>query len=153
VTPEKNIQIVNFVESHGHVLALNYNETVYTEFVIKVIEKFNKLSQNGKNTIRIITSNNLDSLIRIDDPIIKGVQTALTNEKWGDKVDTFDEVRPGDFVQFWNLYAGKEYGHCGVVLEVNPNESITVYSSHPITNGYGKQKFLCPDKIYFARIE
>ncbi|NUQ22986.1 MAG: hypothetical protein HUU34_03470 [Saprospiraceae bacterium] len=71
----------------------------------------------------------------------------------GIEIDKFKDVKPGDFVQFWNLFKDKEYGHCGIVLEIVPNESITVYSSHPVTNGYGKHKFLWPDKIYFARLE
>jgi hypothetical protein len=152
-TPEKNVQIVNFIETHGQELAPNYEGAVCTEFVIKVINQFDNLSLNEKNTIRIITSKKLDSLILTDSPVIKGVQTALTKGKKGVEIDKIENVRPGDFVQFWNLYKDKEYGHCGIVLEIKPNESITVYSSHPVTNGYGKQKFLWPDKIYFARLE
>lgn len=152
-TPEKNIQIINFVEAHGQELAPDYEGAVCTEFVIKVIDQFDKLSLNEKNTIRIITSKKLDSLILADSPITKGVQTALTKGNKGVVIDKIEKVRPGDFVQFWNLYKDKEYGHCGVVLEINPNESITVFSSHPMTKGYGKQKFLWPDKMYFARLE
>ena len=152
-TPEQNIQIINFIETHGQELAPNYKGAVCTEFVIKVIDKFNNLSQEEKRSIRIITTDQLDSLIEIDSPIIKGVQAALTQGKKGIEINKLEDVRPGDFVQFWNVFKNKEYGHCGIVLEIKPNESITLYSSHPITNGYGKQKFLWPDKIYFARLE
>lgn len=52
-TPEKNIQIVNFIESHGQELATDYEGTACTEFVIKVIDQFNDLSQREKSTIKI----------------------------------------------------------------------------------------------------
>lgn len=151
--PVQNIQIINFVETHGQELAPDYEGTVCTEFVIKVIEKFKNLTQEEKQLIRIITTEQLDSLIIMDAPIIKGVQTAIIKGGKGIEIDKFKDVKPGDFVQFWNLFKDKEYGHCGIVLEIVPNESITVYSSHPVTNGYGKHKFLWPDKIYFARLE
>jgi hypothetical protein len=152
-TPDQNIEIINFIETNGQELAPNYKGAVCTEFVIKVIDKFNNLSQEEKRSIRIITTDELDSLIKMDAPIIKGVQTALTQGKKGTEIYKLEDVRPGDFVQFWNVFNNKEYGHCGIVLEIHPNESITLYSSHPVTNGYGKQKFLWPDKIYFARLE
>jgi hypothetical protein len=152
-TPEQNIQIINFIEARGQELAPDYEGVVCTEFVIKVINNFKNLSQEEKRSIRIITSDQLDSLIEIDAPIIKGVQTALTQGKKGIEIYKLEDVRPGDFVQFWNVFKNEEYGHCGIVLEIRPNESITLYSSHPLTNGYGKQKFLWPDKMYFARLE
>lgn len=152
-TPAKNRQVLHFIEANGPALAPDYKGTVCTEFVIKVISQFDNLSRREKNTIRIITPHKLDSLILADSPITKGVQTALAIGKKGSVVDEFEKVRPGDFVQFWNLYNGKAHGHCGIVLEIEPHESITVYSSHPMTTGYGKQKFLWPDKVYFARLE
>ncbi|NUQ24244.1 MAG: hypothetical protein HUU34_09835 [Saprospiraceae bacterium] len=75
--PVQNIQIINFVETHGQELAPDYEGTVCTEFVIKVIEKFKNLTQEEKQLIRIITTEQLDSLIIMDAPIIKGVQTAI----------------------------------------------------------------------------
>jgi hypothetical protein len=96
---------------------------------------------------------NLDSLLQTESPIIKGVQTGLTLKNKGIQIDNSNEVMPGDFVQFWNQHNNKEYGNCGVVLEVEPNESLTIYSSHPMTDGYGKQKFLWPDKVYFVRLK
>ena len=148
-----NIQIIDFIEAHGQKLSPNYDESICTEFVIQVIDQFSTLSQKEKNIIRIITNKKLDSLILTYSPMIKGVQTALIKGKKGMEIDKIEKVKPGDFVQFWNLYKGKEYGHSGIVLEIKPIENITIYSSHPVTNGYGKQMFLWPDKIYFARLD
>jgi len=152
-TPLKNKQIIGFIEAHGSELARTYEESVCTEFVIKVIDQFGELSADEKNIIRIITTDKLDSLIQIESPVVKGVQTALIKAHKGIEINNYDEVRPGDFVQFWNSYQNKQYGHCGVVLEVNPNESLVVYSSHPVTDGYGKQKFSWPEKIFFVRLQ
>jgi hypothetical protein len=151
--PKKNIQIINLIEARGKELAPNYKKVVCTEFVIRVIEQFDTLSKAEKNAIRILAPKNLDSLIHADSPVIKGVQTGLTLKNKGIQIDNSNAVMPGDFVQFWNQYNKKEYGHCGVVLAVIPNESLTVYSSHPMTDGYGKQKFLWPDKVYFVRLK
>jgi hypothetical protein len=63
------------------------------------------------------------------------------------------DALPGDFVQFWNVFKGQAYGHCGIVLDIQPNKTITLYSSHPLTGGYGKQAYLWPDKIYFVRLK
>lgn len=151
--PKKNIQIINLIEARGKELAPSYKRVVCTEFVINVIDQFGPLSKSEKNAIRILTPKNLDSLVHAESSIIKGVQTALMLENKGIQIDNINEVMPGDFVQFWNQYNKKEYGHCGVVLEVTPNESLIVYSSHPMTDGYGKQKFLWPDKVYFVRLK
>ena len=58
----------------------------------------------------------------------------------------------GDFVQFWNAYLGIPYGHCGVVFAVEPYKSLTIYLSLPVTGGYGKQKYLWPDHVFFVRL-
>lgn len=152
-TPEKNIQIINYIEAKGKTLAPNYKETVCTEFVIKVINHFNRLSASEKKALRIITTEKLDSLVLYDAPIIKGVQTALIQGNKGHEIDKIENVRPVDFFQFWNIYQNLALGHCGVVLEIEPYKSITAYSSHPMTGGYGKQKYLWPDKIYFAKLK
>ena len=150
--PEKNKQIIQFVENDGNKLAPTYDGTVCTEFVIKVIKQFSQLSSSEENIVRIITTKNLDSLIQTEDPVIKGVQTALITNLKGVEISS-DEVQPGDFVQFWNTYRDTPYGHCGIVFDVKPTKTITVCSSHPLTRGYGKQEFLWPDKIYFVRLK
>jgi hypothetical protein len=150
--PPKNKEIIAFIEENGARLAPTYAEAVCTEFVIKVVNEFGPLSKKEKNGIRIITSDRLDSLVLHEAPIIKGIQSALIQGDKGVEIST-QEVMPGDFVQFWNGYQGGLWGHCGVVMEIIPNESLTVYSSHPMTNGYGKQKFLWPDKVYFVRLK
>lgn len=150
--PARNKRIIQLVEARGDSFAPNYKDAVCTEFVIKVINNFSTLTKDEKNDIRIITTDDLGDLIRKDSPVIKGVQTALVNSNKGIAIDVAD-VKPGDFVQFWDVYCGKEFGHCGVVLESDPGKTLTVFSSHPLTNGYGKQKYLWPDKVFFARLQ
>lgn len=151
--PVKNKRIIQLIETKGKEIAPTYKDVACTEFVIKVINNFDTLTKKEKNDIRIITNKELDSLIDYESPIIRGVQTALLNGNKGIRVDRIEDVKPGDFVQFWNLYQGKEYGHCGVVFDIDANKSITLYSSHPLTDGYGKQEYLWPDKLYVVRLK
>ncbi len=150
--PARNRLIIEFIEANGSKIAPHYNDAVCTEFVIDVIEQFGQLTKEEKKGIRIITDKNLVDLVESESSIIKGVQTSLIQNNKGEIVEGIEDVMSGDFVQFWNVYQGKAYGHCGVILEVNPSESLTVYSSHPLTDGYGKQKFLWPDKAFFVRL-
>jgi hypothetical protein len=150
--PVKNKEIIEFVEAKGQNLAPTYKGAVCTEFVIKVIDNVKPLTKAEKNDIRIITNSELDSLIEAGSPIIKGVQTALLKGDKGIEIKESADVLPGDFVQFWNVFQGKAYGHCGIVLDIDPNRTLTLYSSHPFTGGYGKQKYLWPEKIYFVRL-
>ncbi|SHH22355.1 hypothetical protein SAMN04488109_3240 [Chryseolinea serpens] len=150
--PDKNKAIVAYLEANGKQIAPNYKDVVCTEFVIKVIDHFTPLTKTEMNDIRIITNDDLRELIDANAPVIKGVQTALTHRDKGIKIESGEDARPGDFVQFWNIYNGKEYGHCGIVMAISPNKTLTVYSSHPSTQGYGKQCFLWPDKLFFARL-
>ena len=53
--PDRNREIIAFVESKGDMLAPNYDDVVCTEFVIKVIDNFDQLTAKEKNKIRIIT--------------------------------------------------------------------------------------------------
>lgn len=150
--PKRNLEIIEFVEMNGQRLAPSYEKVVCTEFVINTIEPFSLLNRDEKNAIRILTSDDLIQLIKNDSPIIKGVQTALKLRHKGTSIINSDDALPGDFVQFWNFYGEDAYGHCGVVLEVNPGQSLTLYSSHPLTGGFGKQKFEWPDKVFFVRL-
>ncbi len=129
------------------------SKTVCTEFVIQVIEAFHPLTKKEKKDIRIITDQPLVDMIERDDAIIKGVYTSLVSGGKGAAVSDPIDVKPGDFVQFWNTVYGSSWGHCGIVKAIVPSESITMYSSHPITNGYGIHTFDWPDKIYFARLK
>ena len=151
--PGKNQAIINYIEANGEKIAPTYYPTVCTEFVIDVIAHQVHLSKDDKRTIRIITDKNIDELVNADSSLIKGVQIALARSGKGSSINDVGEVKPGDFVQFWNMYYGKAYGHCGVVMELEPGESLTLYSSHPSTDGYGKQKFSWPDKVYFVRLK
>jgi hypothetical protein len=149
--PTKNKKIIELIETRGKELAPTYREAVCTEFVINVIDNLDSLTKTEKNDIRIITTEELGYLIATESPVIKGIQTALVNGDKGIAVEE-NEVIPGDFVQFWNVHQGRERGHCGVVLDIDHNKTITLYSSHPLTDGYGKQEYLWPDKLFFVRL-
>jgi hypothetical protein len=151
--PARNKQIIKFVEENGEALAPDYKQVVCTEFVIKVIEEFVPLITSEENKIRIITDEDIPAMLVKESPVIKGVHTSLVQANKGVEILQPEDVKPGDFVQFWNSYLGIPYGHCGVVFSVEPYKSIAVYSSHPVTGGYGKQKFLWPDHIFFVRLK
>lgn len=151
--PETNREVVEFIQAEGQDLAATYESVVCTEFVIKVIDKVTPLTGIEKNDIRIITDFQLDSLIEADSPIIKGVLTALLRNNKGIEIKKSSEVLPGDFVQFWKVFQGRAYGHCGIVLDIEPNKTFTLYSSHPFTGGYGTQEYLWPEKTYFVRLK
>ena len=151
--PARNKQIIKFVESKGASIAPSYKTAVCTEFVIQVIEEFTPLTRQEKKAVRIITEEPLTQLVDQDAEVIKGVYTALTSGGKGFAVAA-DDVKPGDFVQFWNTGFGfAASGHCGIVKEISPLKSVTLYSSHPITNGYGIHEFTWPDKVYFVRMK
>lgn len=151
--PTRNKQIIEFVEANGGALAPDYRQVVCTEFVIKVIENFVPLTTSEANKIRIITDEDIPTLLMKESPVIKGVHTSLIQANKGVEVIHPEDVKPGDFVQFWNSYLGIPYGHCGVVFSVESYKAISIYSSHPVTGGYGKQKFLWPDQIFFVRLK
>lgn len=153
ILPAKNKAVVDFIEAKGQELAPTYESAVCTEFVIKVIDHISPLTKGEKNDIRIITNSRLDSLIEVDSPIIKGVQTALLKDNKGTAIYESREVLPGDFVQFWNVFQGNAYGHCGIVLDIEPDKKFTLYSSHPFTGGFGTQEYPWPDKVYFVRLK
>ena len=150
--PRKNKQIIELIERRGKDFAPTYRGAVCTEFVINVIDNLDSLTKTEKNDIRIITTEELGYLIATESPVIKGIQTALVNGNKGIVVQE-SEVIPGDFVQFWNVHQGRERGHCGVVLDIDHHKTITLYSSHPLTEGYGKQEYLWPDKLFFVRLK
>jgi hypothetical protein len=151
--PPRNKQVIAFIESDGSRIAPSYQEAVCTEFVIAVIGEFYTLTKQEKQAIRIITDDPVEELIEQDAPIVKGVQTALISGRKGKLITDLTQILPGDFVQFWNIPFGlSANGHCGIVKEIEPRESITLYSSHPVTNGYGIHKFSWPDKAYFVRL-
>ncbi len=152
LVPERNKAILNYVNKKGRSLAPDYHSVVCTEYIIKVIEDFQPLTKRSKRDIRIITDEDLSVLVEREDDIIKGVQTAFARNNIGSSILNFKEVSPGDFVQFWNTDFSFSWGHCGIVSEIVPGESITMYSSHPVTDGYGIHKFSWPDKVFFARL-
>ena len=150
--PPKNKKIIELLEDKGAAFAPGYKEAVCTEFIISIIEEFDPLTNHEKNDIRIITTKDVGHLIQNDAAVIRGIQAALTYQGKGTVIKEH-EVLPGDFVQFWNIYQGKEYGHCGIVLDINLHKTISLYSSHPLTDGFGKQMYLWPDKLYFVRLK
>ena len=150
--PEKNKKILAYVEANGRTVAPEYHAVVCTEFLINVLDKFEPLTKKEKRDIRIITDEDLSDLIEKDAPIIKGVQTALVNSGKGIVIEDPADVLPGDLVQFWDTFYGGAWGHCGIVAQLEPTESLTLHSSHPFTSGYGIQQFEWPDKAFFVRL-
>jgi len=151
--PNRNKLVVDWIETHGTDLAPTYEEAVCTEFVINVLDHFGPLSKDEKRKLRIITQENIIELLNRRSSVIRGVQTALYQSHRGIIIERAEDVRPGDFVQIWNVYQGQEYGHCGIVFDIVPHQSLTLYSSHPLTGGYGKQQYLWPDQAYFVRLK
>src|SRR5688572_12810721 len=92
--PQRNKEIMAFVEAHGAEISPTYQESVCTEFVIKVIEEFSSLTRQEKTAIRIITNDPLETLIERDAPVIKGVQTALVSGKKGKLITDPIQVLP-----------------------------------------------------------
>jgi hypothetical protein len=152
VLPEKNKKLLAYIEQNGRSIAPEYHAVVCTEFVIKVLDNIEHLSKQEKKDIRIITEEDLNELIQNDAAIIKGVQTALVKSGKGVVIDDPSKVLPGDLVQFWDTFYGGAWGHCGIVSSIEPNETLTLHSSHPFTSGYGIQTFNWPEKVFFVRL-
>jgi hypothetical protein len=150
--PEKNKRMLSYVETNGRSIAPEYHPVVCTEFLIKVLDRFEPLTKLEKRDIRIITEDNLVELIEAEAAIIKGVQNALTKSGKGIVIEDPAKVLPGDLVQFWDTFYGGAWGHCGIVSELEPNKTLTLHSSHPFTNGYGIQTFNWPEKVFFVRL-
>ena len=93
--PERNKQIVRFIEANGNALAPDYKQVVCTEFVINVIEEFTPLTTSEANTIRIITHEDIAALLRHESPVIKGVHTSLVDAHKGVHIKP-EAVQPGD---------------------------------------------------------
>lgn len=149
--PKRNQEVIEYIENQGKTLAPTYHNVVCTDYVIKVLSHFYKLSKQEKRAIQIITESDLKLLINNDEDIIKGVYNALITSGKGIAIAE-NNVQPGDFVQFWNIVGNSCYGHCGIVKTID-NETITMYSSHPITDGFGIHTFRYPDKAYFVRLK
>lgn len=150
--PEKNKSILQYAEKHGPSISPTYKEAVCTEYVIDVLSHFCKLTKDQKNKINIITEQNIEQLLKEDSPIPKGVYYALTSGNLGVPVEK-ENVKAGDFVQFWNTWGGKTTGHCGIVRAVDLKKGlISIYSSSPKTNGHGKQVYVIPDHTFFVRL-
>lgn len=148
--PLKNKAVIDSIIKHGPSISPTYEKAVCTEMVIRLLEKFVPLTKTDKSRIRIITTDNIQVLLKQNSPIPKGVYYALTAKGIGKSIDEINKVLPGDFVQFWT----ESWGHCGIVKEIHPeNATMLLYSSFPSTNGYGIQIFSIPQHCYFARLK
>lgn len=152
--PLKNKLILKYANEHGKELSPTYESSVCTEYVIKVLSNFCKLTNKQKSEIRIITDKKIEDLLATDSEITKGVYTALTKSQLGIPINNIDDVKAGDFVQFWNDYKGNLVGHCGIVRVLDSKKGIiNMYSSSPRTNGHGIQTYIIPKYIYFVRLK
>lgn len=150
----KNKLILKYAHVHGKEISPTYKSAVCTEYVIKVLSNFCQLNNKQKSEIRIITDKKIDELLASDSEVTKGVYTALLNSKLGTPVKSLEEVKAGDFVQFWNDYKGNYVGHCGIVRALDIKKGIiSMYSSSPRTNGHGIQTYIIPKYIYFVRLK
>ncbi|MDU1891614.1 MAG: hypothetical protein E6767_13080 [Dysgonomonas sp.] len=147
--PALNLQIIDTVVEYGPKISPTYKKAVCTELLIPIIEKFHKLNKADKNRIRIITTENIQDLLKKDSPVPKGVYYALLEKGIGEPVDSVQDVMPGDFVQFWT----ETWGHCGIVKSVDlENNTMDMYSSFPSTDGYGIQRFRITEYCFFVRL-
>lgn len=147
---DRNRCVVDTVVKYGPKISPTYQTAVCTELVIKIIEKFYPLNKTDKSRIRIITKENVHTLLANNSSIPKGVYYALTVKGIGIPIDNIQDVQEGDFVQFRT----DTWRHCGIVKSIN-NEAQTMelYSSFPSTNGYGIQLFNIPRYCYFVRLK
>ncbi len=147
--PARNKQVIDTIVKYGPKISPTYKKAVCTELVIPIVEKFYKLNKTDKSRVRIITDQNIQSLLKKDSSIPKGVYYALTEKGVGQPINDINDVLPGDFVQFWT----KTWGHCGVVKSINAtNNTMELYSSFPSTDGYGIQVFRIPEHSFFVRL-
>ena len=148
--PNKNNSVVDTVIKYGPKISPTYKRAVCTELVIKIIEKFYTLDKTDKSRIRIITNEDIQTLISKNSPIPKGVYYALTAKGIGIPIDSIQQVRAGDFVQFWTA----TWGHCGIVKDIDCEaNTMDLYSSFPSTDGYGIQRFNIPAYCHFVRLK
>ncbi len=148
--PQKNKAILDSIINYGPTISPTYEKAVCTEMVIQLLEKFQPLTKTDKSRIRIITNDDIYSLLKQNSSVPKGVYYALTAKGIGKSIDDINKVLPGDFVQFWT----GTWGHCGIVKEIHPEtKSMLLYSSFPSTNGFGIQTFTIPEYCFFARLK
>lgn len=148
--PPKNKAVIDSIVKYGPTISPTYEKAVCTEMVIQLLEKFQPLTKTDKTRIRIITNENVYTLLKQNSAVPKGVYYALTAKGIGKSIDEIRNVLPGDFVQFWT----GTWGHCGIVKEIHPeNKTMLLYSSFPSTNGYGVQTFSIPEYCYFVRLK
>ena len=150
--PLKNQCVVDTVLKYGGRISPTYEKAVCTELVIKIIEKFYTLDKTDKSRIRIITNQDISTLLNANSPVTKGVYYALTTKGIGVPIDSLPDVLAGDFVQFWTDSYG--WGHCGIVKSIDyETNTMQLYSSFPTTGGYGIQSFNIPKYCWFVRLK
>ncbi len=148
--PPKNKAVLAYVIKQGRKISPTYQSSVCTELLIGVLKHFTVLSKEEKNRIRIITEENVHQLRLANSPVPKGVYYALTQSNKGVAIDRLQDVKAGDFVQFWYW----SWGHCGIVKSIDTeHKTMELYSSYPTTNGYGIQTFNIPPECYFVRLK
>ena len=149
VIPVKNKNVLDYVKLKGWEISPTYPSAVCTELVIGVLNHFLNLDSLDKSRIRIITTDDVFQLIRDSSDVPKGVYYALIEKGVGIPILKLEDVKPGDFVQFWY----ESWGHCGIVESVDCiKNKMMLHSSFPSTNGYGIQQFEIPSYCFFVRL-
>jgi hypothetical protein len=99
--------------------------------------KTRRAISDGVNVVGI--SGSLDEAITQRQPKTKGVVHALCRRGLAEEVE-LEDVKRGDFVQYWYLDKGKWAGHTGIVESIVKQESsgrtkIQLYGAHSEANG------------------
>lgn len=135
----------------------SYEEKNCVEFVHAVFEDLfpEMLDQNFKDMVYINDLGGLslnEALSRNTDQI-RGVQWALESYGIGYAVER-DSVMAGDFVQYWyKRKNGAWGGHVAVVMEVNQDGTLNLYSSNKSTGGPDYlRNYKLRSNAYFARL-
>lgn len=152
--PLKNKSLLKFAEINGSSIAPTYEKAVCTEYLIQVLQNFCGVTPEIKKKIRIITKEDLNTMLSQDSVVTKGVYHALTSTGLGIPVDNPAEAKAGDLIQFWDYDSGEPYGHCGIIRAVDLEKGlISLYSSARSTNGHDKQIYVLPKYMFIVRLK
>ena len=146
------------VQKQGRKLAPDYKTANCTEFLTLFLERHYTLTPAQKKQINVVLpGQSIDTILsnirnyRIQ-PEYGGVCHFLEYNMYGVRIHFWDDLKEGDFIQWW--WISGQFGHCGIVKEVNEAERwFSVYSSTPGL-GFGITRYPIDSdtRFYFARI-
>ncbi len=153
--PAKNLRVLELIQQNGRSYAPDYKNHVCTQFVASVLSDVMILNKTDRKRINVVIGNlPLDSLVSNHSDLTRGVVYAMEAQNACITINKLEDAAPGDFIQYWNKLAGGYHGHSAIISSVNPTtNTITIHSSHPKTNGYGKQVVFYPEIYYVGRLK